>query len=169
MSESRAVVTSRGGYHFRFDHERMRLLKKHQALFLDPSEHLVINVRGTLTGNTRNLVSCHLSPTAFRLLAVLLFSAPEVTPYHLLFAGLYCPETCIESILRTGSLLVAEFQSLAADWRKQLGSLSETDIKHRLRPIRDALQRLNRTLKDRQFEWEVSNKYRQGYLLLSLS
>lgn len=150
---------------FRLTPYQVRVLKRQQALFLDAAEQIVMLVSSAPRGSTRNLVSCHLSPAAFRVLGVLLLAAPNVTSYPMLVAGLYCSNECFEALLATGSLLAAEFQTEVAERARQLGSLSDTECEQRLQPVRYAVKSVKQVLKDKPFGWEVENHYGQGYLL----
>lgn len=149
--------------------KQVRVLKRQQAVFLDTAEQIVTLVTGAPSGGTRNLVTCHLAPAAFRVLGVLLLAAPDVTSYPVLYAGLYCSNECFEALLATGSLLAAEFQGVVTEGSKRLSVLSEVEFEQRVQPVRYAVKRVKQVLDHKPFGWMVENHYRQGYLLTGVS
>lgn len=153
----------------RFDQRHLRLLKRQQALFVDPSEQTITLVAGALNGGPRSLLSCHLPPASFRVCAVLLLAAPEIVSHPMLYASLYCPDACIEAMLTAGSLLVAEFQALVAQCGKRFHALNEAEFENQLQPVRYAVKRLNQALRQKQFGWKADNKYGQGYVLIEVT
>jgi hypothetical protein len=158
-----------GNHMVRFDQRHLRLLKRQQALFLDPSEQTVTLVAGALNGGPRSLVSCHLPPASFRVFAVLLLAAPDIASHPMLHASLSCPDVCLEAMLASGSLLVAEFQAMVTEWRKRFRALSEAEFENQLQPVRYAVKKLNQALRQKPFDWRVENKYGQGYVLVGVT
>lgn len=150
---------------FRLTAQQVRLLKRRQVLFMNASEQIVTLVTDAQSGGTKGPVVCHLSPAAFRVLGILVLAAPDVTSYPMLYAGLYCSNECFEVLLATGSLLAAEFQTVVAQGRKRLGTLSETAFEHQVQPVRYAVKSVKHILGHHPFGWMVENRYGQGYLL----